>query len=97
MNVKFKDWDCKVVLGTYPNGRTAIQLQDIETGMPIASATINVPYWDLQDDQVIIKDFHENKGMLACLKEAGVITSELAVVPLPYAAGHVCGLLMEKS
>jgi hypothetical protein len=65
--VKFKKWDCVIVYAQYSNGRTAIQLKDDNDGSPVATATINVPDVYLEKDEVIIKDYSENEGMLDTL------------------------------
>jgi len=71
--VKFKDWDCSLEHSTYMNGRIAIQLNDITDGMPIATATVNIPEASLQPNEVIIKNYSENEGMSKALMDAGII------------------------
>ena len=99
MKVKFKEWDCNVVLAKYGNGRIAIQLLEVDTHQPIATATLNVPSsaCPIEEDEVIVKDYAENQGMLNCLVDAGVVSPPHRVVPLPYAGGHLCGLLMKEN
>jgi len=72
--VKFKDWDCSLQRSTYRNGRIALQLNDITDGMPVATATVNVPEITIADDEVIIKNYAENEGMSAALMNAGIIS-----------------------
>jgi hypothetical protein len=45
------------------NGRTALILED-EDGHIVTVATVNVPEEKLAENEVIIKDYSENKGML---------------------------------
>ena len=71
--MKFKNWNCKVHKGTYPNGRTAIQLYDAEIGDPIATATVNIPDEPLPDNHVFIKNWSENEGILDSLVEADYV------------------------
>jgi hypothetical protein len=71
MKVKFKHWDCKMVSGRYSNGRTVLALADEEG--PVAVATVNVPEEPLGPDEVCVKDYSENEGMVAALVEAGVV------------------------
>ena len=82
MRVQFKDWDCEVKKIKYTdNGRTALSLiawaddpkEGIFKGEPIAMATVNIPECPLGVDEVIIKDYSENEGMLECLLKAGII------------------------
>jgi hypothetical protein len=69
--VNFLGTECDVVLGEYDNGRKAIQL--VENGCPFATASINKPDMDIAADQVIIKDYSENKGMVKALQDAGIV------------------------
>ena len=75
--VKFKEWECIVQLGEYSNKRTAIQLNDIKTGLPVAVSTVNMPAVELEKFDVLIKNYSENEGMKEALMEAGVISEEI--------------------
>lgn len=85
MKVKFKEWDCNMEKRTYYNGRLALQLTDTEDGSPIATATVNIPEIDLNEGEVLIKDYSENEGMFATLEAAGIVKATRQVV----ASGHV--------
>jgi hypothetical protein len=69
--IRFREYDCRLQRRTYENGRIALQLVDHEG--PIATATINVPELHLEPDEALLKDYAENKGMLAALVAAGVV------------------------
>lgn len=71
--VRFKQWDCIVQKRQYGNGRVALQLVDAEDGSPIVTATVNLPDIPAGPNQVFIKDYAENEGMLAALLAAGVV------------------------
>jgi len=79
--IKFKTWDCELNRGEYQNGRTALELvawedneaDEIYEGEPIATCTINIPECSLAADEVIIKDYSENEGMLQALLDAKVV------------------------
>lgn len=60
-----------VEFATYANGRTAIQL--IGEDGPFAVATVNIPEAILAPDEVLIKDYSENEGMLQTLVTAGIV------------------------
>ena len=94
MDVKFKHWHCYLKFGQYENGRTAIQLKEKATHQPIATATVNVPDFDLPDGLVIIKNWSENKGMTQSLIDAGIINEPVGIVQCGHAAGHICELLI---
>ena len=58
--------------GKYGNGQNSIQLFDVNDGMPWAVASVALDY-PLQSDEVAIKDYSENKGILETLLKAGVV------------------------
>lgn len=81
--ISFKSWNCFLSLGYYGAGnRLAIQLLSDEEnadkgvfyGEPIAVATVNIPEVPLKENEIIIKDYSENSGMLEALKKSGFIT-----------------------
>jgi len=94
--VLFIEWTCNVELLEYPNGRTAIQLY-AEDGEPVATATVNVPSHPLKADEVLIKDFAENEGMLACLSDSGIIEPTGETIRVGHAKAHVCRLLQTET
>jgi len=88
--VNFYDELCTVKYGKYKNGRTAIELI-CEDGEPMIMATVNVvDYQDLNDNEVIIKDYSENEGVLKALIKAGIITTALKNIPTGFVNVQVC-------
>lgn len=72
--VKIGEYNCEVVYFKYSyNNRTAIQLIDTEDGLPFARATINLPDVELEQDEVIIKNYEENEGIYEALVKANII------------------------
>jgi hypothetical protein len=55
------------------NGRIALQLIDAEDGSPIMTATVNIPDVPLQSDEMIIKNYSENEGVLEFLQENKIV------------------------
>lgn len=81
--ISFQSWNCFLKLGHYgAGGRLAIELLSDEEnadkgvyyGEPIAIATVNIPDVPLKDNEIIIKNYSENEGMLEVLKQSGFIT-----------------------
>ena len=83
--VLFKSWLCRVVPTKYTNnGSLALTLKEVDTGEPIATATINMidddaqalidKHFGYEQIPVFIKDYSENQGMLVALQEAGVVS-----------------------
>lgn len=81
--IEFAGFKCCVVLDTYiqiskqDQERVAILLEDPDTGESIATATINMQYEILENDEVIIKNYSENEGMLSILIAAKIISIPL--------------------
>ena len=65
-------------LSKYDNGRTAIQLlqKDLDMAMytPYAVATVNLSHVLLADNEVLIKDYSENEGMLDFLTKNNIVS-----------------------
>lgn len=66
--------DVVIQLHKYENNRTAIQLIDAVDGEPYATASVNVPDVLLLDNEVLVKDYSENEGMLDFLTKHNIVT-----------------------
>jgi hypothetical protein len=77
--------------GKYGNGQNSIQLFDINDGMPwaVASVAIDQP---LQPDEVAVKDYSENEGILETLFKAGVVEHPHRVVSSGFVIIPICKL-----
>jgi len=72
--VKFSNYLCNVVFAEYQNGGTAIRLIDAVDGMPVATASVWIGGPSRLDaDEIAIKDYSENEGMLQALIDGGII------------------------
>jgi hypothetical protein len=60
--------------GTYRNGRTSIELLDATDGCPVMVATVNLENAYLTGDEIIIKDYSENQGVLDFLIANGFVS-----------------------
>ncbi len=96
--ISFKSWNCFLKLGHYgANGRLAIQLLSDEEnadkgvyyGEPITVATVNIPEVPLKENEVIIKDYSENKGILETLQKNGLITDTKREISIGFVTVHV--------
>jgi len=93
--VEFKGWQCQVERATYrKTDRIALFLSNVDSGEPVAVATVNMREIDLATDEVLIKDYTENEGMLALLVEAGVVSAPLREVQLRYVTLYICRCLI---
>lgn len=87
--------DEKVVLrkGRYSNGRVAIQAVCAD-GEPYCTVTVNLPDEPLADDEVFVKDYSENEGVLDAMEAAGVLRRTGRAVESGYAIIPVAKLLV---
>lgn len=95
MQMVYKHWLAEVKIGSYGNGRLAILLKDPYSHEPIIKATINVPHVALEDKEVVIKDYAENKGMYDALVHCGIISEAKRYVKTGHAVSPVCDLLIK--
>ncbi len=75
ITVKFMEWTGLLSWKQYANGQRALQLIDIDDGMPLAMATVAIDHW-VPDDCIAVKNYSENEGMVNALHNAGVIIGE---------------------
>ena len=88
--VRFQDWNCYIVMEQYSDGEgLSLRLVDPHDMSSVARATINVPGIVLEPNEILIKDYSENMGMLQALVSAGLVTdtgqvahSEFAELPI---------------
>jgi hypothetical protein len=97
MKVKFKDRTFRVEKYEYGNGRVALVLENVNKEPDdYIKATINVPSVHLSEEQVLIKTWAENEGLLEVLEAAGVVSVENRAFELKdsYEEAALCRLLV---
>lgn len=92
--LKFRNWNCNVCKVVYSNHRTAICLTDVETGEPILTATVNIPEEVIEKDEVIIKNYSENEGILDTLVKNKIVSTPIRFVNIGYVTVPICKLLI---
>ncbi len=71
--VTYDGYDLTVsVEGTYKNGRIAIRLR-MKDWEPYTNMTINLPTYDLVDNEIFINDQNAEKGLLDALVKGGIV------------------------
>lgn len=90
--VTFVGTRCVLKFGTYPNGRVAIRL--VSSDGPFGVATVNIPDAELAPNEVCIKSYSENEGMLDALVKARVVAKPHRTVQSGYVVIPVCKLLV---
>lgn len=91
--IKFLGFKCLLEKGQYPNGRIALELVEINTGEPVLVASINMANEYLSEDEVIIKNYSENEGILDILIKAQIISEPTRFVNTGWTTSPVCKLL----
>lgn len=74
--VEFADFTCVLCKMAYAgNGATALQLLDLYDDSPVMTVTANVPGISehLPENEVLVKDFSENTGIMEVLVDAGYL------------------------
>ena len=82
--------------GVYGNGRTAIELSTLN-GQPYATATVNIPDALLHKDEVIIKTYSENEGILEMLEQEGIVERTGMSATSGMITAPICKLLKKTS
>lgn len=88
--VKFLGEELTPVMNRYANGQNAIQLVDSD-GMPFMTASVAHDI-NIADDEVIIKNYSENEGILEALIEADIIEKPFAEIPVNFVTLYVAAL-----
>jgi hypothetical protein len=91
--VKFLGYRCEVLFGEYSNGRTAIELVIKKTGEPMAVASVNLPYHHLESNEVAIKNYSENQGVLDVLIAANIISQPVRFIQTGFIEAPICKLI----
>ena len=91
--VNFNGEELTPVIGQYANGQTSIQLNDSD-GMAYMTASVAIEHEMVQvgPDDVIIKNYSENEGILPELFYAGIIEEPHRAFSYNFVTLYVCKL-----
>lgn len=94
-------WDTKstvvsIKLGKYANNRISINLIDVSDNQPYAVATTNLPDVLLLDNEVLVKDYSENEGVLEFLTTNNIVVPTDRWVTSGFVDVQVCTLNSES-
>lgn len=106
--ILFKGWNCQLNFKKYHNGRTCIVLTNaipIDEGSYIAEpgtetitiATVNISEAKISKNEVIIKDYSENQGILDILIKAKIISDPIRFVKTGFVTCPVCKLRIKPN
>ena len=73
LKTPYSEYDVFLSWGTYSNGRKSLTLIDNADYCPVMTATVNIPEVHIEANEIIIKNYSENEGVLEFLQESGIV------------------------
>ena len=95
----FLDWSCYAEWAWYDKEQTkrALLVRDNADGQVIAKASLNMPKLKPTVNEVIIKDYAENAGVMDALVHAGVIEPSHLSVKERHVIVHICRVAQSET
>jgi len=93
----FKFTKNQVHVKTYgTNNRNALEIIDESEGYPetVAIASVNLPQEALAKDEIFIKNWSENEGVLTDLISLGIVSAPIKEVQTGFCIAYKCKLLI---
>jgi hypothetical protein len=88
-------FNISLVFGQYRNGQRAIEMIDEADGAPYAVATVALVDEQLSADEVAIKNWSENQGVLESLIENEIVSAPIRYVSSGFVQVPICKLLVQ--
>ena len=92
LKMRYREWDCILQKGRYIDNSIAILLVDAHDGEPITKATVAIDGANLRENQITVKDYSENEGMLDALIGIGLVTGVERRVQSGWVSVPVCNI-----
>lgn len=93
LQTKNADYLVYLKWGRYGNGREALELVDSTDQLTVMKASLNIPDFMLDPDEIIIKDYSENEGVLDFLQSNGIVGPTVGMVNTGYVKCPFCKIL----
>jgi hypothetical protein len=90
-----EQFNISLVFGQYRNGQRAIEMIDEADGAPYAVATVALVNEQLSADEVAIKNWSENDGVLESLIENEIVSAPIRYVSSGFVQVPICKLLVQ--
>ena len=87
-------YELSLKFGKYKNGQTSINLFDMADGMPYAKATICLDDGLLKENEVAIKNYSENTGILETLIQNRIVEEPHEYIQSGFVNIPICKLLI---
>lgn len=83
-----------VVQSTYPTtAHIRLDIVEVKTGLPFMFATADLEHVELDEDEVLIKNYSENQGILKALVAGGIIYRSHAKVEAGFERLNICQII----
>lgn len=92
--IEFRGFKCTLEKTQYENKRVALMLNDAEDGQKVTTCTVNLPEQECKEDEVFIKTYSENYGLLNILVEEGIVAPPHNFINSGFVVLPVCKLLV---
>lgn len=86
--------NCSLHFHKYRNGSQSLTIQD-DYGHPLINVTKCVPDYIPNYNQILVKNYSENKGILNCLVKHKIIVDTGIMVLTGFTHLHICELLVD--
>jgi hypothetical protein len=90
MIISHRGYTLRVEFLKYQNGQIRIQLYDTADGFPYATATVATEKHLLKEDEVAIKDYSENEGILNTLIKHEIVENPHAFIQSGFVKIPIC-------
>jgi hypothetical protein len=90
INEDNRSYEVRVKITQYENCRHCIELIQVDSDLLFTVCTVNMPEIDIKMDEVLIKDYAENEGVLHFLLVNDIVTLTDEVVFSGYVQLNVC-------
>ena len=97
LTTPYGSYEVYLSFGKYRNGRTAIELLDAQDHEPVMVATVNIDNALLHGDEIIIKNYSENEGVLDFLVRNGIVSQPKYWVATGWVTCPVVDLLVKPA
>lgn len=96
MKLEYNGYKVSLKTDTYKeSGDRIISLVDAQ-GLPLLTATVNIPNKNLKNDEVFIKNWSENRGILTWLQDKGIVTEVIETYPIGMAFAQKCKIDIDR-
>jgi hypothetical protein len=88
----YGEYEIDIKMSKYSNGQHRMEFIDKEDGFPVLVASVAIDE-SIGSDQIAIKDYSENEGVLKFLMEEGIISSPLKYFNSGFVRIPLCKLM----